>query len=71
MMGGITLDSVKVVQDKPGVERDASGQPLVTQEGVGIVPIQRISTGTDEPYSEVEYRTQGGTGAMGGIAGHS
>ncbi len=25
MMGGITLDSVKLVQDKPGVARDASG----------------------------------------------
>jgi putative ABC transport system permease protein len=47
MMGGITLDSVKVVQDKPGVERDASGQPLVTQEVVGVVPIPLISTGTD------------------------
>jgi putative ABC transport system permease protein len=47
MMGGITPDSVKVVQDKPGVERDASGQPLVTQEVVGIVPIPLISTGTD------------------------
>ena len=39
MMGGITLDSVKLVQDKPGVARDASGQPLVTQEVVGVVPI--------------------------------
>lgn len=47
MMGGITLDSVKVVQDKPGVVRDASGQPLVTQEVVGVVPIPLISTGTD------------------------
>jgi putative ABC transport system permease protein len=47
MMGGITLDSVKLVQDKPGVERDASGQPLVTQEVVGVVPIPLISTGTD------------------------
>jgi putative ABC transport system permease protein len=47
MMGGITLDSVKLVQDKPGVARDASGQPLVTQEVVGVVPIPLISTGTD------------------------
>src|SRR5690348_12936220 len=43
MMGGITLDSVKLVQDKPGVARDASGQPLVTQEVVGVVPIPLIS----------------------------
>jgi putative ABC transport system permease protein len=47
MMGGITLDSIKLVQDKPGVARDASGQPLVTQEVVGVVPIPLISTGTD------------------------
>ena len=53
MMGGITLDSVKLVQDKPGVARDASGQPLLTQEVVGVVPIPLISTGTD---ANVEVR---------------
>ncbi|HEV2324733.1 MAG TPA: ABC transporter permease [Terracidiphilus sp.] len=53
MMGGITLDSIKLVQDKPGVARDASGQPLVTQEVVGVVPIPLISTGTD---ANVEVR---------------
>jgi len=53
MMGGITLDSVKLVQDKPGVARDASGQPLITQEVVGVVPIPLISTGTD---ANVEVR---------------
>jgi putative ABC transport system permease protein len=47
MMGGITLDSVKIAQDEPGVARDASGQPLVTQEVVGVIPIPLISTGTD------------------------
>ncbi|MGE5321684.1 MAG: ABC transporter permease [Actinomycetota bacterium] len=47
MMGGITLDSVKITEDAPGVARDASGQPLVTQEVVGIIPIPLISTGTD------------------------
>lgn len=46
MMGGITLDSVKVVQDAPGVARDAAG-PLVTQEVVGVVPFPLLSTGTD------------------------
>jgi putative ABC transport system permease protein len=46
MMGGITLDSVKVVQDAPGVAHDASG-PLVTQEVVGVVPFPLVSTGTD------------------------
>jgi putative ABC transport system permease protein len=53
MMGGITLDAVKLVQDKPGVARDASGQPLVTQEVVGVIPIPLISTGTD---ANVEVR---------------
>src|ERR1700751_548115 len=53
MMGGIPLDSVKLVQDKPGVARDASGQPLVTQEVVGVIPIPLISTGTD---ANVEVR---------------
>jgi putative ABC transport system permease protein len=46
MLGGITLDSVRIVQDAPGVAHDASG-PLVTQEVVGVVPIPLISTGTD------------------------
>lgn len=47
MMGGITLDSVKLVQDKPGVARGQNGEPLVTQEVVGVVPFPLISTGTD------------------------
>lgn len=47
MMGGITLDSVKIAQDEPGVARDASGQPLVTQEVVGVMPFPLIGVGTD------------------------
>src|SRR5215471_13543985 len=35
MMGGITLDSVRVAQDAPGIARDSAG-PLVTQEVVGV-----------------------------------
>ncbi len=46
MMGGITLDSVRIVQDAPGVAHDSSG-PLVTQEAVGVVPFPLITTGTD------------------------
>ena len=46
MMGGITLDSVRVVQDAPGVARDSNG-PLVTQEVVGVAPFPLVSTGTD------------------------
>jgi putative ABC transport system permease protein len=46
MMGGVTLDSIKVIQDAPGIARGPNG-PLVTQEVVGVVPIPLISTGTD------------------------
>jgi putative ABC transport system permease protein len=46
MMGGVTLDSVKIVQDAPGIARDAAG-PLITQEVVGVMPFPLISTGTD------------------------
>lgn len=46
MMGGVTLESVKVIQDAPGIAHDSSG-PLVTQEVVGVMPIPLISTGTD------------------------
>lgn len=46
MMGGVTLDSVKVIKDAPGIARDSNG-PLVTQEVVGVVPVPLISTGTD------------------------
>jgi len=47
MMGGITLESVKLLQDKPGVAHDAHGAPLITQEVVGVVPFPLVSTGTD------------------------
>lgn len=46
MMGGVSLDSVRIVQDAPGIARDSNG-PLVTQEVVGVVPFPLISTGTD------------------------
>jgi putative ABC transport system permease protein len=46
MMGGVTLDSVRVIQDEPGIARNAAG-PLVTQEVVGVMPFPLISTGTD------------------------
>src|SRR5271165_904138 len=47
MMGGITLDSVKLVQDAPGIARDPSGTPILTQDVVGVIPVPLISTGTD------------------------
>lgn len=46
MMGGVTLDSIKVIQDAPGIARGPNG-PLVTQEVVGVMPVPLISTGTD------------------------
>ena len=36
MMGGVTLDSVKIIQDAPGIARDSAG-PLVTEEVVGVM----------------------------------
>ena len=47
MMGGITLDSIKVLQDKPGVARDSAGAALLTQDVVGVVALPLVSTGTD------------------------
>ncbi|MGB2666769.1 MAG: ABC transporter permease [Candidatus Acidiferrum sp.] len=47
MMGGITLDSIKVLQDAPGIARDPSGAPIITQDVVGVIPVPLISTGTD------------------------
>jgi len=47
MMGGITLESIKVLQDAPGIARDASGTPILTQDVVGVIPVPLISTGTD------------------------
>ncbi len=46
MMGGVTLESIKIVQDAPGIARD-NGAPLVTQEVVGVMPFPLVSTGTD------------------------
>lgn len=47
MMGGITLDSIRVLQDAPGIARDATGAPLLTQDVVGVIPVPLITTGTD------------------------
>ena len=46
MTGGVTIDTVKIVQDAPGIARGADG-PLVTAEVVLVAPIPLISTGTD------------------------
>lgn len=46
MTGGLSLDTVKIIQDAPGVARGTSG-PLITPEVVLIAPIPLISTGTD------------------------
>ena len=47
MMGAVTLDSVKIIQDAPGVAFDSHGAPLVTQEVVGVMPFPLISNGAD------------------------
>jgi putative ABC transport system permease protein len=46
MDSSITLDQVKILEDAPGVARDAAG-PLVTSEIVVIAPFPLRSTGTD------------------------
>src|SRR6266849_648867 len=46
MTGGVGIDTVKILQDAPGIERGADG-PLVTAEVVLVAPIPLISTGTD------------------------
>src|ERR1700674_921166 len=46
MTSGVGLDSVKILQDAPGIARTADG-PLLTPEDVLVAPIPMISTGTD------------------------
>ena len=46
MMSGISLDSVKILQDEPGVAR-LNDAPLVTSEVVVVAPFPLRSTGTD------------------------
>jgi putative ABC transport system permease protein len=53
MTGGVTIDTVKIIQDKPGIARGTDGSPLVTPEVVLVAPIPLISTGTD---ANVEIR---------------
>jgi putative ABC transport system permease protein len=52
MTSGVGLDSVKIIQDAPGIARGTNG-PLVTPEAVLMAPIPLISTGTD---ANVELR---------------
>jgi putative ABC transport system permease protein len=46
MTGSVLLDTVKIIQDAPGIARGSDG-PLVTPEVVLVAPIPLISTGTD------------------------
>ncbi|MBA0088181.1 MAG: ABC transporter permease [Acidobacteria bacterium Pan2503] len=46
MTSGVGLDSVKIIQDAPGVARGSNG-PLLTAEAVLMAPIPLRSTGTD------------------------
>jgi putative ABC transport system permease protein len=46
MTGGVAIDTLKIVQDAPGIARSADG-PLVTAEVVLVAPIPLLSTGTD------------------------
>jgi putative ABC transport system permease protein len=46
MTGAVTIDTVKILQDEPGIARGTEG-PLLTPEVVLVAPIPLISTGTD------------------------
>lgn len=46
MMSGVTLESIKILQDAPGVARGPEG-PLVTSEVVVVAPFPLKATGTD------------------------
>ncbi len=46
MTSGVSIDSVKIIQDAPGIARGADG-PLLTSEAVLMAPIPLRSTGTD------------------------
>ena len=46
MTGGVAIDSVKILQDQPGIARSSEG-PLLTPEVVLVAPIPLLSTGTD------------------------
>lgn len=46
MMSGISLDTVKILQDEPGVSRTDNG-PQVTSEVVVVAPFPLRATGTD------------------------
>ncbi len=46
MTGGVGIDTVKILQDAPGIARSADG-PLVSPEVVLVAPIPLLSTGTD------------------------
>ena len=52
MTSGVSIDSVKIIQDAPGIARGADG-PLLTPEAVLMAPIPLLSTGTD---ANVELR---------------
>jgi putative ABC transport system permease protein len=46
MTSGVPLDSIKIIQDAPGIARGADG-PLVSPEAVLMAPIPMVSTGDD------------------------
>jgi putative ABC transport system permease protein len=52
MTSGVPLDSVKIIQDAPGIARSGNG-PMVTPEAVLMAPIPLLSTGTE---ANVELR---------------
>src|SRR5260370_24012845 len=52
MSSGVPIESVKIIQDAPGIARGGNG-PMVIAEAVLMAPIPLVSTGTD---ANVELR---------------
>lgn len=46
MLSNLSLDETTILQDEPGVARDAAGRPLVTAEVVVVAPFRQRSTGS-------------------------
>src|SRR2546429_2913064 len=57
MTSGVGLDSVKIIQDAPGIARGPNG-PLVTAEAVLMAPIPLRSTGTDANVRSEEHTSE-------------
>ena len=47
MISAVSVDHINIIQDAPGVQREASGRPLVSPEFVVVAALPLKATGTD------------------------